>query len=60
MIKPWETRQGTIFCPVNGWDCSYYGEHGVCELENVQNKCDDFYKMWAEEIEAEKEKTGGI
>lgn len=59
MIKPWETRSGTIFCPVNGWDCSYYGEHGVCELENVQNKCDEFYKMWAEEIEAERRKNAG-
>jgi hypothetical protein len=56
MIKPWETRQGTIFCPVNGWDCPYYEEHGVCICENVQDNCDDFYAMWADEIEAERNK----
>ena len=34
MIKLWETKQETI-CPVNGWNCPYYGEHGICTRKNV-------------------------
>lgn len=57
MIKPWEDEKtGKIFCPVNGWDCPYYKEHGICSLENVQDECDSFYNIWADEIEAERRK----
>ena len=56
MRKPWESTNGTIYCPVNGWDCPYYEEHGVCICENVQNECDDFYFMWQDEIDADRDK----
>lgn len=57
MIKPWETEQKIIYCPVNGWDCSYYKKGGICTCKNVQDECDDFYFMWADEIEAERKKN---
>ena len=49
-MKAWETKEGNIFCPVNGWDCPYY-KNGECSLANVENECDDFYFFWSEEIE---------
>lgn len=30
------------YCPVNGWDCSYFRKDGTCKLENPAEECDDF------------------
>ena len=35
-------------CPVNGWDCPYYKDGGLCTLENPIEECDDFYGMWGD------------
>ena len=29
------------YCPVNGWDCPYYRDNGVCDCENPLEECDD-------------------
>jgi len=54
MNKPWQNDDGSIFCPVNAWDCPYYKDE-KCTLENVEEECDDFYFVWGDEIEEEKE-----
>lgn len=56
MNKPWETKEGKVFCPVNGWDCPYWEKDGSCSLTHVEEKCDDFYVFWEDEIEAERTK----
>lgn len=38
-------RKGKIYCPVNGWDCSYY-KNGECGIENPLKECDDFGYFW--------------
>lgn len=35
-------KEDPIYCPVNGWDCPYWTEGGVCTLENVAMECDDY------------------
>jgi hypothetical protein len=32
----------TVYCPVNGWDCPYYKEGGMCTIENPYENCDDY------------------
>ena len=29
------------YCPVNGFDCPYFGEKGECHCENPLEECDD-------------------
>ena len=50
-MKSWETKEGKIFCPVNGWDCPYFKKNGECSLDNVDKECDDFYFFWGNEID---------
>lgn len=42
MNKEEVTRIEPIYCPVNGWDCPYWTEGGICTLEHVEIECDDF------------------
>ena len=48
--KDWETdgtRNGKpIYCPVNGWDCCYYGDDGKCHIKDPLMECDDFGTFW--------------
>lgn len=37
-----------VYCPVNGWDCPYWQETGVCTLENHM-ECGDFATFWDED-----------
>lgn len=40
----------SIYCPVNGWDCPYYGD-GICHVKNPIKDCDDFafhFESWDE------------
>ena len=44
--------KGHVHCPVNGWDCPYYGKHGMCKMwpeSDPLNECDDFGFFWNEE-----------
>lgn len=34
-----------IYCPVNGWDCPYYGK-GICHIADPIADCDDFGAFW--------------
>lgn len=34
-----------IYCPVNGWDCPYYGD-GICHIADPLEECDDFGAFW--------------
>ena len=34
-----------IYCPVNGWDCPYYGK-GICHIKDPIEDCDDFGVFW--------------
>lgn len=39
-----------IYCPVNGWDCSYC-ENGICYINDPMEECDDFaacFDSWEE------------
>lgn len=43
-----------VFCPVNVWECPYYGD-GLCHLKNPIEDCDDFgafYECWEDWEEA--------
>ena len=42
-------RKGKIYCPVNGWDCSYYKD-GECGIESPYEECDDFYAIWGDAV----------
>jgi len=33
------------YCPVNGWDCPYFGADGVCMMNDPYENCDDFAAM---------------
>jgi hypothetical protein len=45
-----------LHCPVNGWDCPYWGavmingakHEGCCLLDTPMEDCDDFANMWDE------------
>lgn len=44
--------KGHIHCPVNGWDCPYYGKYGTCKMwpeSDPVEECDDFYYFWGDE-----------
>lgn len=41
-------RTKKIYCPFNGWDCSYY-EIGECGIEDPMSECDDFASVWDED-----------
>lgn len=45
MLKP------VHFCPVNGWDCPYWKDGGVCELDDPMADCDDYYAMMGDDEE---------
>lgn len=32
----------TVYCPVNGWDCPYYKDDGMCTIEDPYENCDDY------------------
>ena len=34
-----------IYCPVNGWDCPYFGD-GICHIADPMEDCDDFSVFW--------------
>lgn len=37
-----------VYCPVNGWDCPYYGK-GLCHIKDPIEDCDDFashFESW--------------
>ena len=39
-----------IYCPVNGWDCPYYGD-GICHINDPVEDCTDFtffFESWEE------------
>lgn len=43
-----------IYCPVNGWDCSYWRKDGTCcmlEEEGCHpiDECDDYYYFFGED-----------
>lgn len=44
-----------FYCPVNGWDCPYWKEGGVCGMGdgglNPMQECDDFAGFWDPEDE---------
>lgn len=44
-----------FYCPVNGWDCPYWKEGGVCGMgdEGLDpiKECDDFAGFWDPEDE---------
>ena len=45
-------RKGHIHCPVNGWDCPYYKEKGICGMYPDADpllECDDFYFFWGDD-----------
>ena len=42
-------KEGKIYCVVNGWDCPYYGEKGICTMypnADPIDECDDFATFW--------------
>ena len=42
-------EKGKIYCPVNGWDCPYYGKKGICTMypnADPIDECDDFAFFW--------------
>ena len=41
-----DPKNAKKFCPVNGWDCPYYKEGGLCTIENPVEECDDFAMFW--------------
>ncbi len=41
-----------FYCPVNGWDCPYWQEGGVCTIPGDPiEECDDFAGFWDPEDE---------
>ena len=48
--KDWETdglRNGEpIYCPVNGWDCPYWDQKGICHIADPIEDCTDFSAFW--------------
>lgn len=39
-----------IYCPVNGWDCPYYGDD-ICHVKDPIKDCDNFafyFESWDE------------
>lgn len=36
----------TVYCPVNGWDCPYWGKGNICHMENPAKRCEDFSKTY--------------
>ena len=45
----------TTYCPVNGWDCPYYKDAGVCHIEDPVADCDDFamcFESWEDWLNA--------
>lgn len=39
-----------IYCPVNGWNCRYFG-NGICHVKDPMEDCDDFalcFESWDE------------
>lgn len=40
-----------VYCPVNGWDCPYYKDGGLCTIENPLEDCEDFGFFWGEDEE---------
>lgn len=41
-----------IYCPVNAWDCPYWGEDGTCTMYpecDPLDECDDFGAFWDED-----------
>ena len=61
-VKKWnrDPAAGTMngektYCPVNGWDCPYYKDAGVCHIENPVADCDDFamcFESWEDWLNA--------
>jgi hypothetical protein len=42
MVK---TNEGHVHCPVNAWDCPYFGKHDICTMwpdSDPREECDDF------------------
>ena len=38
------TLDGQVtYCPVNGWDCPYFGKDGICHVDNPFDDCTDWY-----------------
>lgn len=47
MTKDRNAEQGTYkgqktYCPVNAWDCPYFGEDMVCHIDDPFEDCDDW------------------
>ena len=41
------TLDGQVtYCPVNGWDCPYFGKDGICHVDNPFDDCTDWYDFW--------------
>ena len=46
------TNKGHVHCPVNAWDCPYFGKHDICTMYpefNPNYECDDFYYFWGDD-----------
>ena len=35
-----------VFCPINDWECPYWGKDGECKIDNPMEECDDYYAMF--------------
>ena len=54
MIKRIYETNGThkgefVFCPVNGWNCPYWGKGNICYRDDPMKNCLDFsyiFKSW--------------
>ena len=49
MVK---TNEEHVHCPVNAWDCPYFGKHDICTMypdSDPINECDDFYYFWGDD-----------
>lgn len=43
---------GHIHCPVNAWDCPYFGKQDICTMypdSDPYEECDDFYFFWSQD-----------
>ena len=42
-------RGEVVFCPVNGWNCPYWGKGNICYRDDPMKNCLDFsyiFKSW--------------
>ena len=42
-------RGEIVFCPVNGWNCPYWGKSNICYRDDPMKNCLDFsyiFKSW--------------